>query len=138
MPESKTSERRLSAAQKRVRALELRTEGKTFQQIADELKYRSKASAYDAVTKGLEETLQEPADALRRVESERLDRMLEGLWPKAIKGDTWSVDRVLGIMDRRAKLFGLDKPPSENLADEAQKYLDLVHMARRDAKDLSE
>jgi hypothetical protein len=138
MPESITSERRLSAAQKRVRALELRRAGKTFEQIASEVGYRSKSSAHDAVMKGLHETLAEPADELRSLEAERLNELLAGLWEKAKSGDLWAVDRALSIMERRAKLFGLDRPPEDDLSDEARKYLDMLDLATSDAKDMSE
>ena len=36
--------------------------------------------------------------------------MLQGLWPRARKGEAAAVDRVLKIGERRAKLLGLDAP----------------------------
>jgi hypothetical protein len=60
--------------------------------------------------------VQEPAEELRTMEVARLDQMLLGLWPKAIKGDTWAVDRVLKIMERRAALLGLDAPVKRELS----------------------
>jgi hypothetical protein len=54
--------------------------------------------------------LQEPADELRGLELERLDRMQEGLWDKAIRGNLRAVDRVLKIMKRQSQLLGLDAP----------------------------
>jgi gamma-glutamyl:cysteine ligase YbdK (ATP-grasp superfamily) len=84
-----------------------------FIDIANELGYKAESGAFRAVKAGLQKTLQEPADQLRTMEAERLDRMLEGLWEKAITGHTWEVDRVLAIMDRRAKLLGLDSGNAE-------------------------
>ena len=135
--ESRTGKGKLSATQKQAEALRLRTQGKPFDEIARILEYRSISGAHKAVTTGLQKTLQEPADELRKMEAERLDRMLEGLWDKAISGDTWSVDRVLGIMDRRAKLFGLDYSGQDDPAEAAQRYLDLYNLAVSDAKDRS-
>jgi hypothetical protein len=106
--EPATSQRRLNAAQKQAEALRLRATGMSFEKIAKELGYRGHQGAHRAVTTGLEKTLREPADELRTLEAERLDRMLEGIWEKAINGGTWQIDRVLSIMDRRAKLLGLD------------------------------
>lgn len=40
----------------------------------------------------------------------KLDRLEQALIPKAVQGDPVSVDRVLSVMDRRARLLGLDKP----------------------------
>ena len=44
----------------------------------------------------------------RAQELARLDRMQVGLWPQVIKGNHGAIDRVLRIMERRARLLGLD------------------------------
>ena len=139
MAESTTSEKRLNAAAKRVEALRLRTGGMKFEDIRDALGYRSVASAHDAVMKGLRETLQEPADELRTMEAERLDRMLEGLWGRAVKGNEWAVDRVLNIMARRAKLLGLDVTTSDDMTEHLGSFLAGVEtQAAMRTQDLSE
>ncbi|MFW6344772.1 MAG: hypothetical protein ACOC0M_00350, partial [Halomonas sp.] len=43
-------------------------------------------------------------------ELDRLDRLLLGLWPKATAGSVAHVDRAIKVMERRAKLTGLDAP----------------------------
>lgn len=105
----------IESAERQRQALELRKAGVGFQQIADKLGYADHSGAYRAVATALKKTLQEPADELRAIEVERLDQLLLGLWPKAIKGDTWSVDRVLKIMERRSALLGLDAPVKREL-----------------------
>lgn len=108
--QSKTDQSAVAAVEKQRQALELRKAGVGFGDIAERLGYADASGAYRAVKTALKKTLQEPADEVRRIELERLDRMLLGLWPKATKGDTWAVDRVLRIMERRAGLLGLDAP----------------------------
>ncbi len=49
-------------------------------------------------------------DELRAIEIARLDRMLQAVWKAAAGGDLQSVDRVLRISERRARLLGLDAP----------------------------
>jgi hypothetical protein len=44
------------------------------------------------------------------IELDRLDALLKACQPGAEAGDLASVDRVLRIMERRAKLLGLDQP----------------------------
>ena len=44
------------------------------------------------------------------MEAARLDRLLMDHWGKAIQGDVAATRTVLSIMDRRAKLLGLDAP----------------------------
>jgi hypothetical protein len=105
-----TSARRLAAVDRQVEALKLRRAGKSFADIAQRLGYASRSNAYTAVMHALRRTLQEPADEVRRLEIERLDGLLSGLWERAAAGHLPSVDRVLAIMDRRAKLLGLDAP----------------------------
>jgi hypothetical protein len=68
----------------------------------------------------LKATLQEPADELRKMELERLDRLLLAVWGQAAKGNQGGIDRALKIMERRAKLLGLDAPTKvqqENVGD---------------------
>lgn len=140
MPTNKAEQRKFTAAERQAEALRLRTRGMEFEQIAEDLGYRSKSGAYKAVMTGLKKTLQEPADELRTMEAERLDRMLAGLWDRAISGDTWSVDRVLAIMDRRARLLGLDrKSDSEDIGRLADTFLAGADAMRKlGAEDLSE
>lgn len=61
----------------------------------------------------MQKTLQEPADELRRIEGERLDRLFEVAFAKATgDGDRAlvAIDRCLTIQARRAALLGLDAP----------------------------
>lgn len=55
------------------------------------------------------------AQAIRDVELQRLDRMMQGLWPSATKGKVASVLGVCKLMERRAKLLGLDAPTKTEL-----------------------
>lgn len=44
------------------------------------------------------------------LEARRLDKMLNAIWNNVIAGDLACLDRALKIMERRAKLLGLDAP----------------------------
>jgi hypothetical protein len=111
--ESKTSKRRLKARERWLAALELRKKGLTFEAIAEELGYAGRQQAYTAVMKALKETLREPTEELRSLEAERLDAITDALWEDTKRGDTAVIDRILKIMERRAKLLGLDETRSE-------------------------
>jgi hypothetical protein len=91
-------------------ALSLRITGTTIQEIADQLGYANHSGAYDAFMSALDATLREPAEKVRVLEVERLDRLMNGVWKRATDGDDFAIDRVLKIMDRRARLLGLDAP----------------------------
>jgi len=108
--ESKTSKRRLAARDRWLAALELRKRGLTFEAIAQELGYATPASAYNAVMAALKEANREPVEEMRELEAARLDQLQERLSDKAgpDKDGVGIVDRLLRIMERRAKLLGLD------------------------------
>ncbi len=107
-------QRRLEAHWRTLKALELRLAGKGYQAIADELRYKSPASAFKAVQRALKATLQEPADELRRLELSRLDELFDSLWERRHQAHV--VDRLLSIMERRAKLLGLDAPTKVDIS----------------------
>ena len=97
-----------AAAVRALQALELRLQGLTYEEIARQCGYAGRQGAYNAVQRELHRTLQEPAEDVRALEVSRLDRLYRAMETKALKGDTWSVDRCLNIMARRAALLGLD------------------------------
>lgn len=108
--EDRASPRRIAAAERAANALRLRKAGVTYEMIASTLGYSSRQAAHRAVMRALDRTIQEPAEDLRKLELERLAELQRVLWPKALEADTRSVDRVLAIMERRARLLGLDAP----------------------------
>lgn len=62
--------------------------------------------------------LDENANELRALQDERLNRLLAGLWNSAATGDVAAVDRVLKIMERQARLHGLDAPTKTEVTGE--------------------
>jgi len=69
--------------------------------------------AYKDVKRELDHLRKDIADSAAEIielETQRLDAMLTVLWPQVAKGNQGAVDRVLRIMERRAKLLGLDCP----------------------------
>ncbi len=106
----KAGELPVKATDRKRQALELRRAGFGFVAIAEKLGYRSVSGAYGAVMRGLKETLREPADDLRKMELERLDRAQVAIWQAVQRGNTAAIDRLIRIMERRAKLLGLDAP----------------------------
>ncbi len=102
--------RAMAIAEKRSLACRLRIAGLTYDQIAKELKLKSRSSARDLVVAAIKEHTREPAEEVRDREIERLDELLRGMWAKAKSGSVQHVDRVIKIMERRARYLGLDAP----------------------------
>lgn len=113
--------RDVNAAARVMKALDLRKAGVTYEAIARQCGYATRAAAYTAVQRELKRTIQEPADEVRRLEIERLNDLYRAMAPKALSGDTWAVDRCLAIMARRAALEGLDKQPGAGAAENVRR-----------------
>ncbi len=112
-PRSKTAPTTLTAKEKQITALEMRKAGATFEKIATAVGCGT-TQAHRYVTQALRELaekISETAQELRSLEAQRLDALLLGLWGKATKGDHAAVNAALRIMERRARLFGLDTLP---------------------------
>ncbi len=117
------------------KALELRKAGVSYQQIADALGYKDASGAWRAVKAGLKKTLQEPADDLRKLELERLDSAAAAIYPSVKQGQYGAIDRWIKIMERRAKLLGLDAPTKIAPVDpDGNKYELIVRYATTDNK----
>ena len=79
--------------------------------------------AYKDVKRELDHLRKDIADSAAEIielETQRLDAMLTVLWPQVAKGNQGAVDRVLRIMERRAKLLGLDKPSKTDLTSDGK------------------
>jgi hypothetical protein len=102
--------KQVEIAQRRAQALELRAMGLTYEQIAERLKYGSRSAAHRDIQIALEELVEAPAKELVAEELSRLERLLQGVWAEARKGDVQKVGTVLKILDMRAKYLGLYAP----------------------------
>lgn len=90
------------------RVLELRLAGMTFADIADQVGISDRSDAHKVYKRAMARVLTPAAREIRTVEGERLDRLQAAIWAKAMRGDVKATEQVLGIMRRRARLFGLD------------------------------
>lgn len=93
-----------------IKVLELRRAGLTWQRIAEEVGYADHTGAYAAYKRAIKRTMQQPADELRQQELDRLDRLQLAAWPKAMQGHIGSIAIIVRLMERRARLLGLDTP----------------------------
>ena len=100
--------------EKQARALELRRQGYLLREIADALDIDSPATACNVIKKALKEVIREPAEAVIALELDRLDRMFVAAYSRASDQEKPfgrdAVETCLKIMERRAKLLGLDRP----------------------------
>lgn len=91
-------------------ALALRKQGYDYATIGEALDPPvSRQAAHKMVASALQALVTDSAEELRSLMAGRLEDLLVGLWPFALKGDGEAIGNVLRILDRQAKLFGLDK-----------------------------
>jgi hypothetical protein len=91
--------------------VELRRAGATYEECARAVGYATAQGAYLAYHRALKRTLLDAgADEMRNVESDRLERLQRAAWPNAMAGETQAINAVIRIMERRARLLGLDAP----------------------------
>jgi len=93
-----------------IQVLELRRAGWTWTRIAEQVGYADHTGAYAAYKRAIKRVMEQPVEELRTQELDRLDRLQVAAWQAAVKGDTKAILTILRIMERRAKLIGLDKP----------------------------
>jgi len=112
MSESKTSAKKLTALEREHEALALRRSGKTYDLISQQLGITPQG-AHKAVVRALGKLnaqVVEGAEQLRSLEVQRLDALFDQMYAQAARGNQGAVDRCIRIMERRAKLLGLDLP----------------------------
>jgi predicted transcriptional regulator len=110
--------RTTDTARRDAEAAELRSKGLSYQAIADEMGYASKSGAWEAVQRALKAIVEEPAENLRQLERERLDRMYEAA-SAALEANPHSlaaITTLLKISESRRKLEGLDAPAKVNVS----------------------
>src|SRR5664280_1379508 len=101
---------RALAAARRARAVELRTAGLTYDQIAIELGYANRGTVYRVVSEALRAQTLEAVGELRSLEVERLDSLQSAMWQKAMDGDVPSAVAILRVIMSRCRLLSLYGP----------------------------
>lgn len=103
---------RARTAERRRQCLQLRIAGATWDRIAEQLDYASRAAACKDFLRAMEATqaaVTENATLLRQLELARLDAVQRAFWPDAINHADHRAGKVLlDVHDRRVRLLGLD------------------------------
>lgn len=100
-----------ATAERRAKAIRLKIDGYTYTEIAEQLGYSSRGSANSDIRRALEKHVIEEGlavEAWRELELARLDVLQKAIWPEAMRGSPRAIETALKILDRRAKLLGLD------------------------------
>ena len=96
--------------EREAKVLELRRGGLTFDLIAKQLGYSHASGAHKAYLNACKRIVLSDVVEIRNIETERLDIAQAAIWNGVIRGDIPSITILLRIMERRARLLGLDSP----------------------------
>jgi DNA-binding CsgD family transcriptional regulator len=120
--QSPTSDRMMEAREREVQALELRKQGASYRAIGRHLGI-SQTAAHDAVMRVLARFAaqsEKHTRELRQLEVERLDAAMSVVMPLVRRGDLAAVDRLVRLVDARARLLGLNAPAQVEVGGIAQ------------------
>lgn len=105
----------LDQAEKRSRVVDLAKTGMSYRKIAAEVGYASPQSVANRIAEWAAETKPsaEATEELRKLQCEQIDALFEALWPR--RDEDAAVDRLVKLMDRKARLMGLDLERNVNI-----------------------
>lgn len=118
---------KLSAAERKAQAVNLRKKGLSYRRIADQLGCSKSIIAKDIKRElqDLREQTRSDVEELRQLELERLDAFQLFVSNALSNGDVLpAIDRGLKISERRAKLLGLDAPIQIQVQQQVESAID--------------
>jgi hypothetical protein len=97
--------------EKERQVLAYRQAGATFDQIAQKLGYSNESGARAAFRRAMERIKDDAINSeMRELHRQRLEIALRAIWPQVIAGDFEAIKLMLKILERDAKLYGIDAP----------------------------
>lgn len=97
-------------AQRRAAAVEMRRAGSSLEHIADRLGYINADAARRDINPVLADVLRSPTEEARALDLLRIDGMIVSFWPDAKQGKPQAADRIMKLIELRAKLLGTFAP----------------------------
>ncbi|ORL93430.1 hypothetical protein A5N78_04660 [Prescottella equi] len=113
----------ISDRQRAVNAMQLRRDGKTWDEVADACGYADRSTAHRAVKRVLERVEGETVDDYREVVNARYEALYTKAWEAItsaegkgqLVGRSQLVAAARGVLDSQAKLLGLGAPQKSEL-----------------------
>ena len=123
--------------------IKLRDHGYTWQQIADELGYATRASAFTAIVGHLRVRLDKNVTEFRAHQRLEIQAAKEAIWDKVMAGDPQAILSAVRLWQREANLLGLDAPKQVQvstglLSEMEQAFGELRLVVMGEAEDVTE
>jgi hypothetical protein len=110
----RNAKKRVERASRRLEAFTLRRQGQSFESIGQHLGVSPQTVSL-WVREAVRAMPKEERDDLRDMELARLDAALVPVMRLVVGGDLFAVDRMLRIMERRARYLNLDEQAQEGV-----------------------
>jgi len=130
---SRVDEERQSIRREKVQ--ELLLQGLTHRAIAAVVECSLATVSLDVswIKRNWREKMAEQYDDMRAMELKKLDALEAALWPAAMAGKPHVVERVIAVMDHRAKMMGLYAPTTTRVPVITDDMLDAL-IAKKEAE----
>jgi hypothetical protein len=113
-------------AEKERRVVELRTAGVEFEDIARDVGFMNRGSAYLCFQRALKRIPAQAVEEYRETNRLRLELLWRAIFNKASAGQLFAVDRALAILKQESELLGLDAPTRIDMTVVAQQTAERV------------
>lgn len=116
-PRHAASESEAQIAERRAQVMKYILAGATMREVAEKVGVALSTVAADkaAALAELAEQERMATKDYRQMEDARLNKILVVVWPAALRGEPWAMDKVFQIHERKARLFGYDAIPKIEL-----------------------
>ncbi len=120
---------KIETIENRLKAVQLRLRGLSYDEIAKTMGLSNRSVAWKLVTAAIEDTLQETREDVSEYVATQvlqIDRLIRAVFPMATGSppDLKAVDRMVKLMDRKARLLGLDAGTRALLGTDGQDEVD--------------
>jgi hypothetical protein len=110
MSKARPSRIKPETIEREAEVLRLRRGGLTFDLIAQQLNFAHASGAHKAYVNACKRIVYSEVEEVRAAETDRLDIAQAAIWNGVLQGQIPSIMALIKIMERRARLLGLDMP----------------------------
>jgi orotate phosphoribosyltransferase-like protein len=137
-PEFAIKKRTLSESPKEVanklkatKAIQLRAEGKTLKEIADELDIKSIQKVSHLIRDTVRDVLKGNTEEYAQLQVERYESLIRAYWQKAMVGDIGAAETVRRVMGDINNMLGLNAPKRTEITGPDGRPIEIAMTVRR-------
>lgn len=106
-PDGRRRRNRALAAQRRNTAIQMITQGHTYEHVANALGYANRGTVHHIVQGALSSHEAKSVEDMRAKQGARLDSLLAAVWERAMTGDVQAINAAAKLVHAQCQLLGL-------------------------------